>query len=818
MTLDGLQDLDGEGLTRLQSRVRGLVDDEGITYNAFDALPPDPGFPAVPGRWRLDPLPVLLGADEWDRLARGAAQRSTLLDAVLRDFYGEQRIVRDGLIPPELLFAHPGFIRRAFGVPAPGPKALFLHAADVGRTVADGSYAVVADRTQAPSGVGYALADRRVTSRALPREFRAETPRPVSSFASALRVQLLESAPPGVTDPTVVVLSPGSLSETAFDQAYLASVLGFPLVEAADLTVRDGGVFMRALGRMKRVDVVLRRVDSEFSDPLDLRTDSRLGVVGLVEMMTRGAVTVVNTLGSGVLENPALHAYLPQLCRTLLDEDLLLASTPTVHCSTPAGRGVLDGPLDGQLLLNFSTGERVVGVDLTAAAADGIRARIAEQPALWCAKELVAFDTEPALEGGAVVDRGFALRVFSLGQESGYTVLGGGLGQVLLDGPSGAQLNSSAARDVWVPAGEDTRASMRIATSPRAGRANGTAASGPVATPRVLSDLFWIGRYADRAEAMVRLLSVARERDQEYRHRPWQPGAASLQPLLDAVVDVSDTAQLGPIVAEGADQSDVLARLRRLTLDTELPGSVSYAGVRLRACLRAVRDQMSTDTWLVLSGAERSLGRLAADRHDAGEQLDQTLGEVLVSLLAFAGLARESLVQDPGWLMMDAGRRIERALQLADLTTSVVVPAREPEVEAGLLDAYLVACESSVTYRRRHRSVLRVGAVTDLMFLDADNPRSLVFQLGALSRDLQALPDELRSVAAERTATELLGRLRRFDPEEADMVADGVRTEIAGLLDAVTTGLREVSDVLERTRFALPAEARPIGVGVAPWA
>ncbi|WP_019203129.1 circularly permuted type 2 ATP-grasp protein [Tsukamurella sp. 1534] len=821
MTLEGLRELDGDALRRLSGRVDGLIDDEGITYNALDAIPPQHLDPVEPGPWRLDPLPVLFGTEEWEALAKGVAQRSQLLDAVLKDFYGEQRIVGTGLVPPEVLFAHPGYIRRAVGVPSPGPRSLFLHAADVGRPAgagADGSgpYAVYADRTQAPSGVGYALADRRVTSRALPREFRAEMPRPVSSFAAALRVQLLESAPPGAQDPTVVVLSPGSFSETAFDQAYLASVLGFPLVEASDLTVRDGGLYMRALGRMKRVDVVLRRVDSEFSDPLDLRTDSRLGVVGLVEMMTRGAVTVVNTLGSGVLENPALHAYLPELCRALLDEDLLLDSTPTLHAATPAGRAALDGPLDDALVIDFATGEQVVGGRLTAAQAETLRARIAADPTVWCVKTLVPFATEPALDRGVeVVDRGFGLRVFSLGQEAGYSVLSGGLGQVLLDGDEGARMHSSRARDVWVPAGEEARAVRVTTQSPRV---TAIAASGPVATPRVLSDQFWIGRYAERAEAMVRLLTVAHDRNQEFRHRPWQPGAAALQPLLDAVVEVSVTEELGRIVVEGAEQSDVVSCLRRRTLDPDVPGTVAHSGIRLRACLRAVRDQMSTDTWLVLSGAERSLGRLAAVRGDEGDQLDQTLGEVLVSLLAFSGLARESHVEDPGWLMMDAGRRIERALQLCALTASVVVPEAEPEVEAGMLDAYLVAGESAVTYRRRHRAVLRVGAAVDLMFFDATNPRSLTFQLDALAHDLQRQPDELRSAAAERVVTDLQARLRRFDTADAETVTDGRRAELSGLLDAVTDGLREVSDVLERTRFALPAEARPIWVGVPAWA
>lgn len=823
MSIDALRDLDAAGLRRLSARVRGLIDDEGITYNALDALPGvhDPAIPGAatePGPWRLDPLPVLLGAEEWDALARGVAQRSLLLDAVLKDFYGEQRTLRTGTVPPELLFAHPGFIRRAVGVPSPGPRSLFLHGVDLGEAAGDevSGYVAVADRTQAPSGVGYALADRRVTSRALPRELRSETPRPVASFAAALRVQLVEAAPPGVDDPTVVVLSPGSFSETAFDQAYLASVLGFPLVEASDLTVRDGGVFMRSLGRMKRVHVILRRVDSEFSDPLDLRTDSQLGVVGLVEMMTRGAVTVVNTLGSGVLENPALHAYLPQLCRDLLDEDLLLPSTPTLHAATPAGRAAVDGPLDDRLVVNFATGERFAGGALTADRADYLRQRIAADPTVWCVKTLVPFTGRPAVERGTVTERGFALRAFALAQESGYTVLPGGLGQVLVDGADAALLHSSAARDVWVPSSEELRAPARVATAPRSGRI-GASASGPVATPRVLSDQFWIGRYAERAEATVRMLSMAHDRSREFRHRPWQAGADVLQPLLDAVVAATVTEELGPIVVEGTEQTDVLARLRRLTLDVDVPGSVAHSGVRLRACLRAVRDQMSTDTWLVLSGAERSLGRLAADRDDAGEQLDQTLGEVLVSLLAFAGLGRESLVQDPAWLMMDAGRRIERALQLTAVTRAMVVPENPAEIEAGLLDAYLVTCESAVTYRRRHRAVLRAGAAVDLMFLDATNPRSLVSALTALSADLAQLPDELRSATCERTVGEVLAQLGRFDLDDAETIVDGRRSEIEVLLDAVDEGVRDVSDVLERTRFAPPAAARPIWVGVQSW-
>ncbi|MDF0529170.1 circularly permuted type 2 ATP-grasp protein [Tsukamurella sp. 8F] len=813
-----LHELRHDSLIRVRDRVREMVDDDDITYNPVaggpvDGLGPDTAQAAASTRWRLDALPMLFDSDEWDGLARGVAQRSALLDAVLKDLYGPQRAVREQIVPPEVVFGNRGFIRRAVGVPPPGPKSLFLHAVDLGRTP-DGNFAVFADRTQAPSGVGYALAGRRILSRSLPRMFRAATPRSLGSFAQLLRGSLVDAAPNGVEDPTIVVLSPGSYSETAFDQAHLASVLGVPLVEAGDLTVRDGGLHMRALGRMKRVDVVLRRVDSEFSDPLDLRTDSRLGVVGLVELMTRGAVSVVNTLGSGVLESPALHPFLPELCRVLLDEDLLLPSTPTHHLASTAGRAALDQQLDSLVLTRIASGERVLGRGLDGAAARELRARVAEEPELWVAQEVPDYSTAPSLlDDGAVAARGFGMRTFSVAQESGYAVMGGGLGQVLSDAADGTTSGTAAAKDVWVPISEDTRAGVRVATLPAIPRPT-VPASGPVATPRVLSDLFWMGRYAERAEAMVRMLGVASERTAEYRNRPWQAGAASLQPWLDAVVAVSATGDaLGPVRAEGPDETDVAAALRTLTLAPRLEGSVTQSFTRVVGAARAVRDQMSTGTWTVLGGAERALHRLDVAVEDDGAQLDLTLADVLVSLLAFSGLARESMVRDPGWLMMDAGRRIERSLQLVALTREVLVAVHDPDTDAALIEGYLIACESSVTYRRRHRSVMLARAAVDLMYFDESNPRSLIYQLHRLRTDLAALPDELRSGPVERIVEEQIAQVGRFDPGDTDLVDGGRRAALDGLLGGIADALREVSDVLERTRFAPPGEARPLWSG-----
>ncbi len=324
------------GLDRLRSVVHSLIDSDGITYtgvspnleahrDGHDGALKSHGLEPRP--WILDTLPLVVSAADWDVLEAGLVQRSRLLDAVLADLYGPRNLLTDGTLPPQLVFAHPGYVRAANGIDVPGRHQLFLHGCDVSR-LPGGGFQVNADWTQAPSGAGYALADRRVIAHAIPDLYERIGPRPTTPFAQALRLALIDAAPDVAQDPVVVVLSPGIYSETAFDQAYLATLLGFPLVESADLVVRDGKLWMRSLGTLKRVDVVLRRVDADYADPLDLRADSRLGVVGLVEAQHRGTVTVVNTLGSGILESPGLLRFLPELAERLLGEDPLLHTAP----------------------------------------------------------------------------------------------------------------------------------------------------------------------------------------------------------------------------------------------------------------------------------------------------------------------------------------------------------------------------------------------------------------------------------------------------------------------------------------------------------
>ncbi|MFW0784920.1 circularly permuted type 2 ATP-grasp protein [Gordonia sp. CPCC 206044] len=829
------------------ARLSAAISDDGVIYNDFD------GHQTVARDWPIDPVPLLVDGTEWTELEKAITQRSMLLDLVLRDLYRDQQTITDGVIPPEMVFGHPGYIRKAARLEVAGPHALFLHALDLGRAP-DGTVEVFADRTGAPSGVGFAIVGRRLMSRTFPQLFQQSAPRPMTTFAGTLRLALVDYAPPGVDDPTVVVLSPGSMSETAFDQAYLASVLGVPLVEGTDLTVRDGVVYMRSLGRYKRVDVLLRRVDAEFADPLDLRTDSRLGVAGLVEAISRGTVTVVNTLGSGVLENPALHTVLPQLARHLLDEDLQLPSVPTFWAGDDLQRSKIRADIDRLVLTNFHTGEEVLTPTVTAQERSDLAARVEAEPWQWVARTVEAFSVAPSMTPGAGAGHGplraapVSLRAFSVAQGPTYAVMPGGLGSVLADGSAGAALGGVAAKDVWVTSSDvvghvsrksSTRTTPEDEISVRPGLPARIEYSDVAAgaSPRVLSDLFWFGRYGERTELVTRMAKVARERYQDFQYRPWMSGSASVPLLLHAIATATATAgYLGTVeliagpdeAASPADRVDeALAKITDLTVARSVPGTIAFALDHLVSTARAVRDQMSTSTWMVLRPVERALDRLAtgvrAARDDDGalaadfdvaSELESAHDDVLHGVLALAGLQAESMVHDAGWMFMDLGRRIERALTVAELTGAMFGEQHDRDVEQALLESYLIANESSVIYRRRNRGLYRLDAVAELLFFDERNPRALIYQLTLMRHDLASVPDELRSAAAERIVADLIAELRRSDPVDLVAVgADGRRGDLAELMSVLAHGCRELSDTLARTRFALPVEAQPIWGG-----
>lgn len=788
-----------DGLDRLREVVRGLVDNDGITY--------------VDGRddtalrtWNLDGIPLLLSAADWATLEAGIVQRSRLLDGILADIYGRRRSITSGILPPQLLFGHPGYLRSARGIENPGRHQLFMLGCDVSRA-ADGRFLVNADRTQAPSGAGYALADRRVVARAIPDIYERVGPRPASPFAQALRLALIDAAPATAEDPVVVVLSPGIRSETAFDQAYLATVLGFPLVESADLVVRDGKLWMRSLGTLKRVDVVLRRVDADYADPLDLRPDSRLGVAGLVEAQRRGNVSVVNTLGSGILESPGLQRFLPELAEKLLGERPLLDAPAMYWAGIDAERSHLLARMASLLIKSTVGGRTIVGPALSAPQRADLAARIEAEPWQWVGQELPQFSSAPTAHfPGGLSAAGVALRLFTVSQRSGYAPMVGGLAYVLAPGADGFTLKSVAAKDIWI------RPPARSATEQTAPVSAMELPSGTqfISSPRVLSDMFWIGRYAERAEGLARLLIVTRERYHEYRRRPDTPAGECVPVLLATLAAITG--------AEAADSADDIVAagptmLKTLTVDRQQPGSLAHSVERLGEAARSVRDQMSNDTWMVLGTVERVLAQQgkppSGRRRGDDTQLATAQQRTLAGMVALSGVTAESMVHDAGWTMMDIGKRIERALTLADLLRTTLTVVRDEDAERAVTESALVACESAVIYRRLNLGRVSVAAVAELVLFDATNPRSLAYQLDRLAAGVRALPGA--SSRIERLVDQVRTRLRRLDPaglEEVD--GEGRRAALDELLEAVHAELSELAEVITATQLSLPGDMQPL--------
>jgi uncharacterized circularly permuted ATP-grasp superfamily protein/uncharacterized alpha-E superfamily protein len=792
-------ELGTEELLRRHEEVTRLIDQDGVVYNAYD----ETGRPGQ--RWLVDPVPTVMSSSEWETIETGLIERAELLDLVLEDLYGERDLLRRGLLAPEVVFGHDGFLRPWDQIRLPGSHQLFTYAADIGRD-AGGRPLVLSDRTQAPSGFGYALQARSVISRVFPSLYREAQVHRLAPFFRSLRAALQRAAPPGVDDPRVVVLTPGPLNETAFEHAFLASQLGYPLVEGSDLVARRGGIWMRSLGRLEPVHVILRRVDAWFCDPLELKPDSKLGVPGLVEAARCGAVSIVNPLGSSVLENPALMAFLPQLCERLLGRPLALESVPTWWCGQEESRRYVLAHL-GRLVLrpiSRSSGTTsVFGWELSAAELDDCRRRIDAQPFAWVGQEPLAMARAPTLTSGGLTPRRSVLRAFAVPHNDSFAVMPGGLTRVAPDGDTIRISNQAGAvsKDTWVLASEpEGLTGFWLDSGPTVARID------PMASipSRTAENMWWLGRYAERAEAITRLLRVIYDRRNDFQGSANPAGVESLRALLVALTHT--TATYPGFVGAGSEQ-----RLRSpgpelfdLVVNPERPGSLAHAIRALLGAAYSVRDQLSGDTWLVMGALDREILELHTSGHDTQAAVSGALQRVMQGLLAFAGLVNESMVRDLGWRFMHAGSRLERGLQLLSLLHATLTDERSTAADSLVLESVLTAAESIMTYRRRYRSHAQLETVLDLLLLDDGNPRSLIFGLEDLTRDLGGLPvaRDRRLREEQRLLLEASTALRLADTVElAAGDASGHRPGLADLLLVLRGKLLDGAAALDRGHF-----------------
>ncbi|AMV72744.1 hypothetical protein DBW_2407 [Desulfuromonas sp. DDH964] len=800
--LKSLAAFGGQGLARRRQEAERLLRENGVTYNVYN----DPEGNLRP--WQLDPIPLLLGSEEWLRLERGLQQRAELLDRVLADLYGEQALIRDGLLPLELVHCHAGFQRSCVGVPVMGGRHLVLYAANLARGP-EGRMWVLDDRSQAPSGAGYALENRTVMTRILPGLFRDAQIQRLAQFFRSLRLALARLAPHNRDDPRVVVLTPGPFNETYFEQAYLAAYLGYPLAQGDDLTVRDGRVWLKSLEGLQQVDVILRRLDDSFCDPLELRSDSLLGVPGLVEAVRRGHVAIANPIGSSLLENPGFLPFLPGIARHLLGAELELPAVATWWCGQPREREFVLANL-GELVIKTihrTPGKSsVFGGSLDQAGLALWRERIRAKPHMYVGQERISFSTVPSLVGEGVEPRHAILRTFLVAREQDYLAMPGGLTRIApakesfsVSGQSGG-----VSKDTWVLVDE---VEMLSTTAP-APESPGTVQPmlGPLPS-RSADNLFWVGRYTERAESSARLVRTILNKLDEQQEIDDPGDAICLEHLLRAVTHLTSSYP-GFVGAGSASRlSQPLPELRSLLLNEQRPGSLPGTLVAFSRAAFTVRDLWSNDAWRVVDEIQQQWRQVQSwPPGEAPESLQDSLDQLILKLVAFSGLTTESMAHDSGWLLLDIGRRLERAKLTTALLRATLVSCHHPAVVGQVLEAVLATTESLVTFRRRYRSHLQLPAVLELLLLDEKHPRALAYQLRKLQSHIAFLPkskawptmqEDERLVLEAFTRVRLANVTRLATAAESDIFAD-----LDDLLDGVTSLLAKLSDALTRAYFS----------------
>ncbi len=693
-----------EEVARRFSRGDQYLRDAGVFYRQYGE------GKSIERAWPLAHIPVLIEEAEWRDIAAGLRQRADLLEALVADLYGENRMVAEGHLPARLIAGSREWLRPLVGVPPRGGNYLHFLAFELGRGP-DGTWWVLGDRAQAPSGAGFALENRVATSRIYADLFAEARVHRLAGFFRTFRdaLQTLTSGP----EDEVAILTPGPLNDTYFEHAYIARYLGFSLLEGEDLMVENGRVMVRTVEGSRPVSVLWRRLDASYADPLELDGNSRIGTPGLVGAVRQGSVTLVNALGSGVLEARALMAFLPRIARELIGARLMLPNIATWWCGQEAERAhviahkdrMMIGPAQSTRLPFDADDVTLLGGRLRAPAHGAIDAWLEAEGADLVGQEAVTLSTTPAFERGRLVPRPMSLRVFVARTPRGWEVMPGGFARIGRsdDATAIAMQRGGSAADVWVVSDGPVEHTSLLP----ADRAAFARLKPGVLPSRAGDNLFWLGRYVERAEAIMRFVRA-------YHIRLAETDEAE-SPLIR---------HLGRHLASlGIDSGETL------------PGALTRALESSVISASHVRDRFSPDGWTVLN----DLAVLASGMRGTvapGDETARAMGALLRRITGFSGLVHENMYRSTGWRFLSIGRSLERAIA----TAGALAALADPDAPEGALDLAVEIGDSVMSHRRRYAVATTRETMLDLLAIDAMNPRSILYQLAELRDHIGFLP------------------------------------------------------------------------------
>lgn len=747
--------LGNDGLSSRANEVTQLLKENGVTYNIY-------GDPEGLNRpWMLDPIPMVFSQKDWTFIEKGLKQRAKLLNLILQDIYGERHLIRSDVIPFEMIYNHLGFLRQMDKIKIPGKHQLVQYSADLARGP-DGKMWVLHDRTDAPSGAGYAFENRVAMTRVFPDMLRENHVRKVGGYYQTLKNTLSKLSLQGTDDPRVVFLTPGPSNETYFEHAYLSSYMGFTLAMGQDLTVSDGYVWLKTIGGLERVDIIIRRVDDVFCDPLEFRMDSQLGVVGLMEAVRQKKVLVINPLGVRILENPGLMAFLPKICQHVLDEDLILPSVATWWCGQEMEKQyVLDNIrfLMVRKIYRSRLNRSVFGGDLSEEQIIQLKNEIMSRPHLYVAQELVNFSTTPSYINGKLEARNAVFRSYVVADADNddYEVMQGGLSRSSPDKGVFIVSNQSGgiSKDTWILESEG-KETHHIKTTPIIKQIQNIIPS------RTGEHLFWLGRYIERSIYTVRLLRIILKKYYETADEIHLEGDHVITTLLKTLTTITGT-------QPGFNKKSILNHPKKelvsLITDPHRQGSLCQSVQSFLNNAYSVRDRLGLDTWRILDSIADELAIMK--RQTSLHQINRNLDNLIIKMMAFHGLNIDNMTRENTWNILNTGRFIESARNTCMIIKSMLSVKRSEDVERTILEYLLMTSESLVTYRYMYRSTIEFKAVLNLLLIDELNPKSVTYLVERIDQHINRMPDGNHRYLnpIRKILLEINTKIKLYDPD-----------------------------------------------------
>lgn len=792
------------GLTARQKDIDWLLSENGVTYNVYN----DPKGLHRP--WNLNVVPFMLHQDEWTKVEAGLKQRAELLNLVLKDVYGERKLIKNGIVPYEVIYGHRGFLRQCSGMELKLEQYLSIYAADLCRGT-DGRLWVVNDRTEAPSGMGYALENRSTTSRILSDMYAEMKVKRLSGFFQEFNQMLIDAAPGKKENPTIVILTPGSHNETYFEHAYMASFLGYPLVQGNDLVVRDGFLWMKSLQGLKQIDVVLRRVDDAFTDPLELREDSHLGVAGLLDVVRRKNVAVINPIGSGVIENPGLIPFMPAIAKYFLKEELKLPQIASWWCGQEKERNYVLEHISELVIKRIDRTNResiYFCEQMSAKELEELKKVILERPYRFVAQERINFSTAPNLSKDKLEPRNVVARSFCIASKGEYSVMPGGLVRVAPDGETVRVSNQrgGTSKDFWIL--DD--AEIKEDKNRHWQKKSSIAISGLDDLPSLTAEnLYWAGRYVGRTLVNARFLRTVMRQMAIVQNRDEKPDSEKLKVLFKAVTQLTGTY---PGFVE-KDKDGKLAmdnpyeEMLSVILDKNRIGSLAHTISMFSNSYYSIRNLWSSDMWRVFENIQKLWNALVDGKDHSINKILKVLNQLITRLIAFMGLIEESIMVQQGLLLYFIGLQLEQSSLNITKCRALLTIKYDEQVEYDLLEYLLTSHESLNIYRYSYRSHIELAHVLDLVVLDLDYARSLTFMINRIQKDIARLPHSKHDHQLnnyQKYVFEAFSKLRLAESSKLAMTkseTDFKREDLDTLLEELTDLLYKASQSISNTYF-----------------